>query len=82
MVTTRYALRTEGDAVVASDTDGHSVTINFKRTVRVPDNNQVSKLPPDLGNFSLYKVKDYAHNLPTEMTQKGGLFLPIYRTSW
>ena len=79
MVATRYSLRAESHAVIAGDTDGHRVTIRFKRTVRVPDNNQVSKLPPSLGNFPLYKVKDYADKLPTEMAQKGGLFLPIYR---
>jgi len=79
MVTTQYSLRAKPNGLIASGAGGNRVEIKFKRTVRVPDNNQVSKLRPDLGDFPLYKVKDYAQSLPAQMAHKGGLFLPIYR---
>ncbi|KAI1456079.1 hypothetical protein F4805DRAFT_468314 [Annulohypoxylon moriforme] len=53
--------------------------ISFRRTIRVPDNAGESKLPPDLGQFPLFKVRDYAHRLPPEMTAKGGVFMPMYQ---
>ncbi|PTD02116.1 hypothetical protein FCULG_00012190, partial [Fusarium culmorum] len=53
--------------------------ISFKRTVRVPDNDDTNNLPPDAGSFPLYKVDDYAETLPLSMAQKGGLFIPMYQ---
>lgn len=53
--------------------------ISFHQTVRVPDNFKSSALPPSLGRFPLYHVKDYAKTLPYTMAAKGGLFLPMYR---
>ncbi|QPC69412.1 hypothetical protein HYE68_000164 [Fusarium pseudograminearum] len=53
--------------------------ICFKRTIRVPDNDDTNDLPPDAGSFPLYKVDDYAQTLPLSMTQKGGLFIPMYQ---
>jgi hypothetical protein len=55
------------------------LVIEFKRTIRVPDNNDTNELPPDEGSFPLYKVDDYAEELPLNMAQKGGLFIPMYR---
>jgi hypothetical protein len=55
--------------------------ITFRRTIRVPDNHESSDLPPDMGKFPLYKVDKYADRLPISMTQKGGIFLPMYRKS-
>lgn len=74
------------------DTDGKSLTIrnintdlqylivSFHRTIRVPDNVEISLLPPDLGCFPLYKIKDYTSRLPCDLASKGGVFLPMYRT--
>lgn len=53
--------------------------ISFKRTIRVPDNKQLSKLPPDLGDFQLHKVQDYSHRLPRKMVEKGGVFFPMHQ---
>jgi hypothetical protein len=53
--------------------------ISFRRTVRVPDNHQISHLPPDLGTFPLKPVSNHFETLPTEMVAKGGLFFPMYR---
>lgn len=54
--------------------------ISFQRTLRVPDNNESSALPPGMGKLPLYHVKDHASKLPPSMKAKGGLFLPMYRT--
>lgn len=53
--------------------------ITFHRTVRVSDKYKSSALPPSLGRFPLYQVKNYANTLPPTMAAKGGLFLPMYR---
>lgn len=53
--------------------------ISFKRTVRVPDNDEISALPPGLGNFPLYEVQKYANLLPANMAAKEGLFFAMYR---
>lgn len=53
--------------------------INLKRTIRVPDNENANCLPPGLGNFPVYHVKDYAERMPDEMLKKGGVFFPMYR---
>jgi hypothetical protein len=53
--------------------------ISFKRTIRVPDNQKNSDLPPDLGSFPLKKISDYADKLPESMASKDGLFFPMYR---
>ncbi|KAG5664964.1 hypothetical protein KAF25_008698 [Fusarium avenaceum] len=54
------------------------LTITLKRIVRVPDNDQIKALPPDLGSFPLFKVDDYAESLADNMARKEGLFLPMY----
>jgi hypothetical protein len=56
--------------------------ISFHRTVRVPDGETASALPPSLGTFPLYNVKDFLGKLPYEMGAKGGLFMPMYRQSF
>lgn len=56
-----------------------NLEISFQRTVRVPDNSMPNKLPPSLGRFPLFKVRDYAHRLPPETADKGGVFLPMYQ---
>jgi hypothetical protein len=58
-----------------------SLSISFKRTVRVPDNGKTNNLPPGLGSFPLYNVADFSNVLPQEMVEKGGLFFAMYRKS-
>ncbi|KAF2195599.1 hypothetical protein K469DRAFT_543570 [Zopfia rhizophila CBS 207.26] len=55
------------------------VEISFHRTIRVPDRETVSALPPSLGTFPLYEVKNFLGKLPYEMSAKGGLFMPLYQ---
>lgn len=55
--------------------------ISFQRTIRVPDGQDSSELPPSMGTFPLYPVSSYGKQLPEAMAAKGGVFLPMYRKS-
>lgn len=58
------------------------LAISLHRTIRVPDNQHISELPPDLGQFPLREVSHKSiKNMPSEMVAKGGLFMPMYRES-
>ena len=72
--TSRSQNRLKDDHVCLGDLD-----ISFRRTIRVPDNQQLSQLPPDLGKFPLFQVKDHASRMPPDMVAKGGIFVPMYR---
>lgn len=52
--------------------------ISFMRTVRVPDGEKMNDLPAGLGRFPLFNVSDFADELPLDVVEKGGIFLPIY----
>ena len=79
MVSYRYNCSLADDTVQISREGGReSLGISFRRTIRVPDNDGTVDLPPDMGSFPLYKVKDYKDKLPENMVQKGGLFMPIH----
>ena len=56
------------------------LTIEFQRTLRIPDDNREYYLPPGLGKFPLYRVDDYPDNLPHTWEEHGGVFLPMYQT--
>ena len=58
--------------------DAHC-TIEFQRTLRIPDDNRVHGLPPGLGTFPLFHVDDYASKLPSHWQGHGGVFLPMYQ---
>jgi hypothetical protein len=64
-----------GDRVIVNNALG----ISIRRTIRVPGNQQISRLPPDLGPFPLEEVSKYSDNMPADMAAKGGLFFPMYR---
>lgn len=54
-------------------------SIDFQRTLRIPDDNREHHLPPGLGKFPLLHVEDYAQKLPEGWADKGGAFLPMYQ---
>ncbi len=72
----------ENAVVIQRQTGYQSLRIAFHRTVRVPDNEDVCALPPDLGLFPLHKVKDFAATLPRTMVAKGGLVMPMHSKFW
>jgi hypothetical protein len=53
--------------------------ISFRRTTRVPDNEELHQLPPDLGAFPLKAVSQYSTKLNPAMVLKGGVFFPMHR---
>lgn len=66
-------------------TDGESIhfgrgfSLNFQRTLRIPDDGKTYPLPPGLGAFPVYHVKDYADKLPQDWVRHGGVFTPMYQ---
>lgn len=54
-------------------------SIEFQRTLRIPDDNREYPLPPGLGTFPLLHVEDYAKTVPSSWQERGGVFLPIYQ---
>jgi hypothetical protein len=54
-------------------------TVEFQRTLRIPDDNREYPLPPGLGKFPLFHVEDYAKKLPAQWSSRGGVFLPMYQ---
>lgn len=67
------------DVIQIEDASGEELEISFRRTVRVPDGDGESDLPPSMGKFPLYSVASYEDKLPAPMALKGGVFLPMYR---
>ncbi len=55
-------------------------TIEFQRTLRLPDDNQEYPLPPELGQFPLMHVDDLGDKLPAAWEQRGGVLLPMYQS--
>jgi hypothetical protein len=55
-------------------------TIEFQRTLRIPDDNRTHNLPPGLGCFPLAHVDDHADRLPAAWQKRGGVFLPMHQT--
>ena len=56
------------------------VGISFKRTLRIPDDGNVYRLPAGLGNFPLRSVDDFADTLPEEWVNRGGVLMPMYQS--
>ncbi|KAF5978520.1 integral membrane protein [Fusarium bulbicola] len=53
--------------------------VSFDRTIRVPDNGSLNRVPPSLGNFPLFKTDDFGDRLPVSMAEKGGVFIPMHQ---
>jgi hypothetical protein len=54
-------------------------SIDFQRTLRIPDSDKTYPLPPGLGCFPLRHVEDHADKLPAQTTARGGVILPIWQ---
>ena len=54
-------------------------SIDFQRTLRIPDTERTYSLPPGLGSFPLRHVEDHTSNLPPETTSRGGVILPMWQ---
>ncbi len=54
-------------------------SIEFQRTLRIPDDDKVYPLPPGLGRFPLRHLDDYAARLPQAWRRRGGVVLPMHQ---
>jgi len=69
------------DSLVFSFPEVHpnaKISINFQRTLRIPDDKNTYPLPPGLGNFPLKHVDDY--KVPPAWVKHGGVMLPMYQS--
>ena len=55
-------------------------SIDFQRTLRIPDDGQDYPLPPGLGRFPLNHVDDFSDRLPPSWFERGGAMLPIHQS--
>lgn len=80
MGTTMIELR--DDALRFSFPEVHpdaTLSIDFQRTLRIPDDDRVYPLPPGLGRFPLRHIDDFAERIPPGWSEHGGVMLPIYQ---
>ena len=71
------------DRLVFSFPDVHpdaTCTVEFQRTLRIPDDGSDYFLPPGLGQFPLCHVDDHADNVPAAWQDRGGIMLPMYQS--
>ena len=54
------------------------LSIDFQRTLRIPDDDSSYPLPPGLGCFPLKHIDDY--KVPPSCTERGGVMLPMYQS--
>ena len=54
--------------------------IDFKRTLRIPDDNNSYPLPPSLGRFVLRNTEDYKETIAEKHINRGGVAFPMYQS--
>ena len=69
------AVRLEHDSIAV----GRFFSVNFQRTVRLPDDGRKYLLPPGLGRFPLRPVAEVAQRVPAAWLERGGFLLPMHR---
>jgi hypothetical protein len=57
-----------------------ALTINFQRTLRIPDDGKEYPLPPGLSSFPLRHIDDYAERAPAGWLKRGGVLLPMWQS--
>jgi hypothetical protein len=55
------------------------VSIEFQRTLRIPDDGKDYPLPPGLGAFPLRHIDDHARRVPETWLNRGGVLLPMWQ---
>jgi hypothetical protein len=59
--------------------EGAKLTIEFQRTLRLPDDGKTYPLPPGMGRFPVRHTDNYLDRLPPQWKEHGGVFLPLYQ---
>lgn len=54
-------------------------SINFQKTLRIPDDEEDYPLPPGLGKFPLRHLDDFAERLPDDWLTRGGVIMPMHQ---
>lgn len=57
-----------------------TMSIEFQRTLRIPDDGKTYPLPAGLGAFPLRSVDDFADTLPDSWLKRGGVLMPMYQS--
>jgi hypothetical protein len=57
-----------------------ALTVDFQRTLRIPDDGRDYPLPPGLGSFPLRHVDDHAERVPAKWLNRGGVLLPMWQS--
>jgi len=73
----------KNDALVFTFPEVHPearLTIDFQRTLRIPDDGKDYPLPPGLGRFPVKHIDDFKNNLPEQWERYGGVMLPMYQS--
>jgi len=74
------AVYLDGDQLTFDFADYHPharISIDFQRTLRIPDDGKRYPLPPGLGRFPIRHVEDYASRLPDSWVRRGGVVFPM-----
>jgi len=56
------------------------ITVDFQRTLRIPDNGEDYDLPPGLGCFPLRHIEDYDLGSSNQRKDRGGVIMPMFQT--
>jgi hypothetical protein len=56
------------------------LSIDFQRTLRIPDDERAYPLPPGLGRFPVRHVDDFPTMVPPRWLEHGGVLLPMYQS--
>jgi len=56
------------------------LSIDFQRTLRIPDDERTYRLPPGLGRFPVRHVDDFPDKVPPRWLEHGGVMLPMYQS--
>ncbi|KPJ89428.1 MAG: hypothetical protein AMS18_12450 [Gemmatimonas sp. SG8_17] len=56
------------------------MSIDFQRTLRIPDDGKDYPLPAGLGRFPLRHVDDFGPDVPERWLEHGGVMLPMYQS--
>ena len=78
-----YMIELRNDTLVFSFPEVHpsaTLTINFQRTLRIPDDGKDYSLPPGLGSFPLRHVDDFPAKVLPSWIEHGGVMLPMYQS--
>ncbi|MAF10394.1 hypothetical protein CMK11_08080 [Candidatus Poribacteria bacterium] len=60
--------------------DHATLTMDFHRTLRIPDDGDDYPLPPGLGSFPLRHTDRYLTKAPASWARTGGVMLPMYQS--